>query len=187
MANKGNGNGNVATLAGNLAAGITKRLASAGQLTLAGSTFTPAQVATQLQTVVQLQQAVDAARAATKAKVAAMAAQMPALRTIMSAFVQFLRASFGNQPDVLADFGLEPRKVATPLTVEQKATAAAKRAATRAKRNTMGAVQKKSVKGTVTGVTITPIDATEPVAPATATPTAPTAGAATGGGTPHTA
>jgi hypothetical protein len=190
MANKGNGNGNVATLAGSLAAGITKRLASAGQMTLAGSTFTPAQLTTELQKVVQLQADVDAARAATKAKVAAMAAQMPALRTIMSALVQFIRAAFGNQPDVLADFGLEPRKVATPLTVEQKATAAAKRAATRAKRNTMGAVQKKSVKGTVTGVTITPItpsDATETVAPVTATPAAPIPGAATGGGTPHTA
>jgi hypothetical protein len=187
MTNKGNGNGNVATLAGSLAAGITKRLASAGQLTLAGSTFTPAQVATQLLKVVQLQQDVDDARAATTAKVAAMAAQLPALRIVMSAFVQFLRAAFGNQPDVLADFGLVPRKAATPLTVEQKATAAAKRAATRAKRNTMGAVQKKSVKGTVTGVTITPIAAPEPVAPVTATPTAPIPGATTGGGTPHTA
>jgi hypothetical protein len=116
-----------------------------------------------------------------------MAAQLPALRIVMSAFVQFLRAAFGNQPDVLADFGLVPRKAATPLTVEQKATAAAKRAATRAKRNTMGAVQKKSVKGTVTGVTITPIAAPEPVAPVTATPTAPIPGATTGGGTPHTA
>ena len=185
MAN--NGNENVATLAGNLAAGITKRLANAGQLTLAGGTFTPAQVATQLLTVVQLQQAVDDARAATKAKVAAMAAQLPALRTVMSAFVQFLRAAFGNQPDVLADFGLVPRKAATPLTVEQKATAAAKRKATRAARNTMGAVQKKSVKGTVTGVTITPLAATDSVAPVTATPTAPIPGATTGGGTPHTA
>ena len=101
MTNKGNGNGDVATLAGNLAAGITKRLASAGQLTLAGGTFTPAQVATQLLEVVQLQQDVDDARAATKAKVAAMAAQMPALRTIISAFVQFIRAAFGNQPEIL--------------------------------------------------------------------------------------
>ncbi len=187
MANNGNGNGNVATLAGSLAAGITKRLANAGQLTLAGGTFTPAQVATKLLEVVQLEQDVDAARAATKAKVAAMAAQLPALRIIMSAFVQFLRAAFGNQPDVLADFGLEPKKAATPLTVEQKAAAAAKRKATRAARNTMGPVQKKSVKGTVTGVTITPIAATAPVSPVTATPTAPIAGATTGGGTPHTA
>jgi hypothetical protein len=185
MANKGNGN--VATLAGSLAAGITKRLASTTSVTLAGSTFTPAQLATELQKVVQLQTDVDEARAATKAKVAAMAAQMPALRTIIGAFVQFIRAAFGNQPDVLADFGLEPRKVAAPLTVEQKATAAAKRKATRAKRNTMGAVQKKSVKGTVTGVTITPLDATAPVAPVPATPTAPTTGAATGGSTPRTA
>jgi hypothetical protein len=95
--------------------------------------------------------------------------------------------AFGNQPDVLADFGLVPRKAPTPLTVEQKAAAAAKRKATRAARNTMGAVQKKKVVGTVTGVTITPITAPEPIAPVTATPTAPIPGATTGGGTPHTA
>ena len=49
------------------------------------------------------------------------------------------------------------------------------------------AVQKKGVKGTVTGVTITPITAPQPVAQVPATPTAPIPGATTGGGTPHTA
>jgi hypothetical protein len=105
----------------------------------------------------------------------------------MSAFVQFLRAAFGNQPDVLADFGLQPKKAATALTTEEKAAAAAKRAATRAKRNTMGPVQKKKVKGTVTGVVVTPINATDATVTVTATPTAPSAGATTGGTAPHTA
>ena len=186
MTNKGISN-NVAILAGKLAAGITKRLANAGQLAFAGGTFTPAQVATDLLKVVQLQQEVDDARTATKAKVAAMEAQMAALLTVMRGFVQFLRATFGNQADVLADFGLLPRKAATPLTVEQKAAAAAKREATRVKRNTMGPVQRKKVKGTVTGVVITPIAAPEPTVPVTATPTAPNTGATTGGGTPRTA
>jgi len=110
-----------------------------------------------------------------------MAAQLPALRIRMGAFVQFLRAAFGNQPDVLADFGLRPRKAATPLTVEQKAAAAAKRKATREARNTMGPVKKRTVKGTVTGVTITPIAPPGPIAQVTATPTAPIPGATTGG------
>ena len=185
MANKGNRN--VAILAAQLAAGITKRLANIGQLTLAGGLLTTAQLAADLQKVVQLRQDVDTARAATAAKVAAEAAQLPALRIIIGAFVQFVRATFGNQPDVLADFGLQPKKAATPLTVEQKAAAAAKRKATRAARNTMGATQKKKVKGTVTGVIVTPIDARQPIAPVTATPTAPIPGATTGGGAPHTA
>ena len=45
----------------------------------------------------------------------------------MAAFVAFVKATFGNSPDVLADFGLKPKKATTPLTVEQKAAAAAKR------------------------------------------------------------
>jgi hypothetical protein len=185
MAKKGNAT--IAALAGQLTAGISKRLANVGSLTLAGSTFTPAQLTTLLEKVVQLQKDVDDARSATKAKVAAETAQLPALRTTMSAFVQYLRATFGEQADVLADFGLQPKKAATPPTIEQKAAAAAKREATRVARHTMGPVQKKKVKGAVTGVVVTPITAPQPIAPVSATPTAPIPGATTGGGTTHTA
>ena len=41
----------------------------------------------------------------------------------MSAFVAFVKATFGNSPDVLADFGLKPRKARTPLTIDQMAAA----------------------------------------------------------------
>jgi hypothetical protein len=82
--------------------------------------------------------------------------QGPPLRSRMAAFVAFVKASFGPTPDVLADFGLKPKKAPTPLTIEQKAAAAAKRAATRAARRTMGAKQKKAVKGTITTIVSTP-------------------------------
>ena len=104
-----------------------------------------------------------------EAKLSAERAKGPALRVFLLEFVSFVRATFGASPDTLADFGLKPKKVPAPLTTEQKAAAAAKRAATRAARHTMGAKQKKSVKGTVpTTVTSTPTTATPPVAqPAT--------------------
>lgn len=125
-------------------------------------------------------------KAATKAKLAAENADMPALRIFMDAYVTFVKASFSKSPDVLADFGLNPKNVRTPLTVEEKTVAAAKRKATRAARHTMGTKQKKGVKGTVTGVVVTPITAAAPVAttgPSTpATSTGPTAGS-----TPHNA
>ena len=76
---------------------------------------------------------------------------------------------FGTQADVLADFGLAPEKARTPLTVEQKAAAAAKREATRVARGTKGAKAKKGIKGAVTGVVMTPVVAAEPVAPPTGT------------------
>ncbi|HEY1695192.1 MAG TPA: hypothetical protein VGG39_23655 [Polyangiaceae bacterium] len=148
----------VATLAGLLIAGIPKLPASVTSVILNGSPLAPAQIASQLQQLVTLRQDVNTARAATRAKVALETAQAPALRALMSAFVQFLRAAFGNQPDVLALFGLEPKKAMTPLTTEQKAAAAAKRASTRAARGTKGPKQKAKIKGTVTGVLVTPLE-----------------------------
>jgi hypothetical protein len=188
MANKVRSGKNVATLAGQLTAGIPKLPASVTSITLNGSTFTPVQLSSELQTLVTLQQDVDAAQAALDAKRATLAAQMPALRALMSAFVQFLRAAFGNQPDVLALFGLEPKKAATPLTTEQKAAAAAKRASTRAARGTKGPKAKAKIKGTVTGVLVTPLEPQAPSVPVTATPSQVPSktGTATGSGTPQT-
>ncbi len=105
---------------------------------------------------------------------------MPALRTFMSALVTFIKAGYGGQPDVLADFGIQTPKARAPLTVEARAAASAKRAATRAARNTMGSKQKKGVKGTVVGVTVTPGTAPPPIVKADASgsssPSGPSAG-----------
>jgi hypothetical protein len=185
---KNKGKNTVADLAGQLIAGTNKHLSSVTQVLLEGGAFTPAQITGKLEELVVIRTDVEAAQAATKAKLAIEAAQGPALRTFLGAFVTFLRAAFGNQPSVLADFGLHPKKAPTPLTVEQKAAATAKRKATRAARHTQGPKQKKGVKGTVIGVTVIPIVAPEPVATAVpAAQTAPvnTTGAATGGATPH--
>ncbi|HEY1697146.1 MAG TPA: hypothetical protein VGG39_33530 [Polyangiaceae bacterium] len=187
MANKVNAR-KVATLAGQLIAGIPKLPASVTSITLNGSSFTPAQLSTALQVLVALQADVDAAQAALDAKKAALAAQLAAPRALVSAFVQFLRAAFGNQPDVLALFGLAPKKAATPLTTEEKAAAVAKRASTRAARGTKGPKAKAKIKGTVTGVLVTPLEPQAPSVPVAATPSQVPSktGTATGSGTPQT-
>jgi hypothetical protein len=154
------------SLAEQLIAGTKKHFSTATSVAFGGGTYTPAQVESSLQTLVDLRTAVDVAKAATQAKLAAWEAQSTSLRSYMAAYETFVKATYGKSPDVLADFGLKPKKAPTPLTVEQKAAATAKRAATRAARHTMGAKQKKSVKGTVpTTVTSTPPTATPPVAP----------------------
>ena len=56
------------------------------------------------------------------------------LRTFIGAFASFVKGAFGGAPDA-------------PLTVEEKAAAAAKRKSTRAARNTMESKQKKAGKG----------------------------------------
>lgn len=173
-----------AARAAQMIVGLGKHFPNVGSLTIEGAARTLAQIEASLQALVDLRKAVNDARAAAKAKLAAETAQAPALRTFMDAVATVVKGSFGNSPDVLADFGLAPKKVRTPLTVEQKAAAAAKRTATRAARHTMGSKQRKDVKGAVTGVTITPVTAPHPVATAPAT-NAPPTGATAAAPAPH--
>jgi hypothetical protein len=165
----------VVTKAQQLSAGVAKHLGSTTQVTLLGGSYTAADLTTKLQQVVSLQSDVDAAKATVKAKLSAQATNMSTLRPLTGALVSYVKASFGSQPDVLADFGIHP-KVRVAPTVEAKAAAAAKRAATRVARGTKGSVQKKAVKGDVTGITITPTTAPQPSAPVVTS--SPTAGAA---------
>jgi hypothetical protein len=130
MGTKMDGKGQVVTFAKQLIAGADKHLASATQVTLAGSSYTQAQITAKLQSLVDLRSDVDVAKAVTRAKLAAEQANTPALRTLVSAFVTYVKAAYGTSPDVLADFGITP-KARVPLTVEAKVAAVAKREATR--------------------------------------------------------
>ncbi len=132
--------GTVVALAKSLIAGTNKHLGNVTQVTLAGGSYTAAQITSKLNQLVTLRTDVDASKAATKGKLAVEKTDMPALRVFTDAVVSYVKAAYGNAPEVLADFGLTP-KARTPLTVEAKAAAAAKRAATRAARKTMGSEQ----------------------------------------------
>jgi hypothetical protein len=175
----------VLTSATQLVAGVNKRFATGTQVSFAGGSYTPAQITSKLQALVTLRTDVDTAKASTKAKLAAESADAPPLRTFMSALVAYVKAVYGTQPDVLADFGLTPKAPRTPPTIEDRATAAAKRTATRAARHTMGSKQKTAVKGAVTGVTITPVSALQPVV--ATPPGVPSAGATSTAATAATA
>ncbi len=148
-----------ADLAKQLIAGTQKHLANAGQLTFAGGVFTPSQVEAQLQALATLRTETETAKAAAQAKVATERGQLPALRAFLLAFAALVKAQFGTQPDVLADFGLKPKKARKPMTPEQKAAAKAKRDATRKARGIIGTRKRAAVKGDVAGVTITPVTA----------------------------
>jgi hypothetical protein len=83
-----------------------------------------------------------------------------------------LIAQYGkNANAILGDFGMNVPKTSGAKTVEAKATAAAKRTATRAARHTMGSEQKKNVTGNVVGITLTPVVAATPTPAPTVTPT----------------
>ena len=174
------------TRATQLLAGFQKHLATVTSVTLASVVYTPAQIMSALTVLLALYAAVDTAKSAVKAKLNAEAAQAPALLSLMAALVSYVKLTFSESPDVLADFGLEPKKTATPLTTEQQAVAVAKREATREARGTTSKKAKMAVKGDVVGVTVTPVKAAQPVvAPSVAPSTPAPAGGATGGTTPH--
>jgi hypothetical protein len=166
----------------NMITGTKKRFPNGNQvITIGGATITVDQATAKLQSFVDNRDAVETAQANASAKVAAEQAQAPSLLAFIAAFVTFVRLTFGNAIDVLADFDIPPPKVRTPMTAEAKAVAAAKRAATRAARGTTSAKAKKSVKGNVTAkLVVTPATPASPEAPV-ATP-APAAS----GGTPPT-
>ena len=171
-----------AALAAQLAVGAQKHFTAGSSLTVGGILLTLAQIESQLTGFASLRNDVDVARAALQAKLAVETAQTAAMNAFISALVRIVRGMFGNQPDVLADFGLQPTKAPTPLTVEQKVAAAAKRAATRAARGTTGSKKKLSITGNVTGVVVTPVTAATPSQPAAASGTTGT-GTASGSAT----
>jgi len=180
---KGSNKNKDADLAKQLIAGVGKHLANVQSITFGSATLTPADLTQRLQTLVSLRTAVSGAKATTQANLVAEQAQSPALTSLLTGFKAYVKASFSNSPDVLADFGLTPNKARTPLTVEAKAAAAAKRASTRTARHTMGKVQKLDVTGDVIGVTVTPVIAPKPVASAPVA-SAPS-GTASAGSSPH--
>ena len=182
----------VVTRAKQLILGMKKYYPNAStSLQIGGTTFTVSELTQSMQDFVNTRDAVEAAQAAAKAKVQTERSQSTSQIAIIRGFEAFVRATFGTKADVLADFGLAPPKVRVPRTAEEKAVSAAKSAATRKARGTMGKNQKKSVKGSITAkLVVTPVT-TSPVsppvatpAPATSTPSAAPAAAAPVGNEP---
>jgi hypothetical protein len=181
-------NASVTTRATQFVAGIQKHLANVPSITLASAAYTPAQITAAFTLLVSLFADVATAQSAVKAKLAAKQAQAPTVRSLMSAFASYVKVTFSESPDVLADFGLTPRKAPTPQTAEEKVVAVAKRASTRKARGTTSKKAKLAVKGNVVSVVLTPVQAGTPAVAPSAAPDAPApvpGGSATGGTTPH--
>lgn len=172
---------------GQLITGTKKRFPNGTQkVSIGGVERTVDDCTKLLQGFVDNRTAVETAKANAKAKVDAERAQMATLLAFIGEFVKFIRLTFGNAADVLADFGLAPTKARVPMTAEAKAAAVAKRDATRKARGTTSKKAKRGIKGNVTAkLVVTP--ATPSPEPSPAAGPAPTAtGGAPGGTTPPT-
>ena len=167
-----------------LISGTKKRFPNGSQkVTFGGADHTVDECTQALQSFVDNRTAVVTAEANAKAKVDAERAQLASLLAFIGEFVKFIRLTFGNAADVLAEFGLAPLKARVPLSAEAKAAAVAKRDATRAARGTTSKKAKKDIKGNVTAkLVVTP--ATPSPEPSPTPAPAPPAGGAPGSPTP---
>jgi hypothetical protein len=152
-----------------LVSGLQKQFPN-GNFTLGNTAYTTVTLVAALMSLINAINAVTAAQASAKVAVAALRATSAQVGPIVLALKRNLLATFGNAADILALFGLEPRKAPAPRTVEEKAASKAKADATRKARGTTSKKQKLAVTGNVTGVNVIPI--TAPVtAPQNAEPT----------------
>jgi hypothetical protein len=134
-------------------------------ITLNGTAYTPAALKALFRSQITV---IDANQALRKQLADGVANAKTLAKTVDNMF-QLLRSAligqYGkNAHALLNDYGMAVPKTPGAKTVDAKATAQAKRTATRAARHTMGAVQKKAVKGNVVGTTVTPVVAGEKTA-----------------------
>jgi hypothetical protein len=164
MANKqSTGKAALASRASALIEGTKKHYPKGSQSILVGGASTTVNDAVnELETLVTNRSAVVSAQATAKSKVSTEKTALPALVAFLNAFTKFVRFTFENDPEALADFGLAPYKERTPMTAEDKAVAVAKRDATRKARGTMSPKEKAQIHGNVTAqLVVTPGAAAE--------------------------
>jgi|CZKU01.1.fsa_nt_gi hypothetical protein len=138
--------------------GLNKHEAALPAVAIAGASVKTTAIITTLQSRIDSAKAVLSTRATWQAAVQSDGDLRDKTKTFVAALKQAILVAFAGQIDVLADFGLTPRKVRV-LTPAEKLAAATKAKATRAARHTMGSKQKAAITGAVTPtVPATPTD-----------------------------
>src|SRR5579872_1887296 len=131
--------------------GIDKHFANVGSITLAGTSYTPADLKKILQADIDVSDASVKAKAAWQSDVQLERNSHAKVNPVIRMIRYYVLTQFGETKDAtdeLADFGFSPRK-STKKTSATTTEAVAQAKATRTARNTMGKRQKAKVKGTV--------------------------------------
>jgi hypothetical protein len=146
---------------------------------LQGGTLTRDAVIAELQKFIDAAEATKTTRTAWLASVQTERGVEAQVHPIRAAMRGIVAARFGADATQLVQFGFNPTK-RTARTALTKAQAVVKSKATRTARGTKGAVQKKAVKGNVTGIVVTPTTAVTGVVVAPTTSAAPSAASTNG-------
>ncbi len=116
-------------------------------ITLAGDAYKAKDLQAQFQAEVDAVKATEAARTAYQQAVLAEQTVTAEATALRKALRSYLIGTYGATSATVAAFGFAPKEAT--VTVETKALAIKKRAATRVARGTKGSKQKKAIKGTV--------------------------------------
>jgi hypothetical protein len=153
-----------------LADGFNRHGSLIGSLLIDGKQLKPVDIVQVIQDRINATKAVDAGKATWLSAVKANKDGRAKTRAFMAQVRQAVLVMFASSIDILADFGLAPRKVRAPKP-PVKVAAADKAKATRAARGTKGKKQKAKIKGAVPQTTpATTPPATTPAAPTTTQP-----------------
>jgi hypothetical protein len=119
-----------------------------GSFTIGNATFTAASLLQLLQGLADTMTRRDEAKTAAADALTELRDVAARVKPLMAGYRAILLATYAGASQTLADYGLAPPKARTPLTVEQKAAAKAKREATRKARGTKGPKARLAIKGT---------------------------------------
>jgi hypothetical protein len=119
--------------------GLKKHFAKVKAITFSGEDHKPADISDTLQTVIDAAADTETKRAAYHAAVSTHTKAAATAQPLVLGLTSYVYLTYGTSNEVLADFGLPPRKKRKP-TVETLAGAHKKAAATREARGTKGNV-----------------------------------------------
>jgi hypothetical protein len=149
-----------------LASGLKKNQPK-GSFLLVGTKYTTAQLVTIIQSIVTALLAVPPTKAAYLKTTRSAGALQRQYRAVFRDLRQLLQLNTSDDMEVLADYGLTPRKLGGAGSPEVKVAAADKARATRTARHTMGPKERLQI----TGTTVALANAAASTAPAaTSTP-----------------
>jgi hypothetical protein len=165
-----------------LLAGYKKHGETMGALVVNNTKVAPPEVERHATEVMDAGAAVTTAHGSLSDALDAEQRVVSANRDVLDAIKKFALIMFGNQAEILADFGLKPR-MSRALTVEDKLLKAERAKQTRTARGTKGKRQKARIHGqpqaTVHGAP-TPVTAPAPTPPTPLPPATPPAPATSG-------
>jgi hypothetical protein len=131
------------------------------EFVLGGKTYAKATLVALLTGYVTATEAVKPARQQWQKAIGDAKAALATAKPVRALLKTYLQGKLGKASPDLATYGFDPTRP-PKTTVAGKASGVVKSAATRSARNTMGTQQKKTVKGDVVGVELTPVTAGAP-------------------------